>query len=124
MLQFGHVVTLVQERADLDTVLVADRTTRAVLVVLGERLAAGGHGRVAAHLPAPLASELPAVGDGSVFGVDGFYERVADLAGVEPPVARSRARTVVAVLRELLPADTFDEISRELPSEYDDLVAP
>ena len=124
MLQFGHVVTLVQERADLPSVLVADRTTRAVLMVLGDRLAAGGHGRVAAHLPAPLASELPAVGDGAAFGVDEFYHRVADLAGVEPEGARSMSRTVVAVLRERLPADTFDEIARELPPEYDDLLAP
>ena len=124
MLQFGHVVTLVQERADLPSVLVADRTTRAGLVVLGERLAADGHGRVVAHLPAPLASELPAVGEGGAFGVDEFYHRVADLAGVEPEGARSMSRTVAAVLRERLPADTFDEIARELPPEYDDLLAP
>ncbi len=33
------------------------------------------------------------------------------------------SRTVVAALRERLPADTFDEIARELPPEYDDLLA-
>lgn len=121
-MKYGDVVTAVQERAQIPSVLQADRATRATLHALGRRLAGCRNKQVAYRLPAPLASELPEAGEPAEFGVAGFYELVAELEKVAVPTAAQHARTVMAVLRERMQHDDFDAIVEELPDEYADLL--
>ena len=119
---YGHLVEQVQERAELPTLLMADRATRAVLAVLGQRFAACRNRQIAYRLPSPLAAELH---DGVLpeeFGVDEFYERIAAREGSAPEIARLHAQVVISVLRETMSVPEFAEVAAALPPEYAELL--
>jgi uncharacterized protein (DUF2267 family) len=120
MVRYGHLVEQVQERAGLPTLLQADRVTRSVLAVLGLRLAACPNRRLAARLPSPLAAEMSEETAGEQFGVEEFYQRIADREGSVPEVARLHAQVVIGVLQETMAVSEFADIVEALPAEYED----
>lgn len=122
MVGYGHLVDQVQERAELPTLLMADRATRAVLTVLGQRFAACRNREIAYRLPSPLATELSGDGPAEEFGVDEFYARIADRQGSVPEVARLHAQVVISVLRETMSVPEFADIADALPPEYADVL--
>jgi uncharacterized protein (DUF2267 family) len=122
MVRYGHLVEQVQERADLPTLLMADRATRSVLAVLGQRLAACPNRKLAARLPSPLAAEMSEETAGEEFGVEELYERVAAREGSAPDIARLHAQVVISVVRETMSVPEFADIVEALPVEYEDLM--
>lgn len=78
-MDYGKFMKEVRERGGFASMDHAERATRATLSLLGERLAGGQPGNLAAQLPAELADALGAEGPGESFGV-----------GVLPPRRRAR----------------------------------
>jgi uncharacterized protein (DUF2267 family) len=123
-MHYGQIVSAVQDKASIPDIIEADRTTRATLTVLGSRLSACPNKHIAHRLPSALASEMHTQGEEPMpqFGIEEFYQRVADRARTSRQETRRRARAVVAVLRDTMAADDFAEIFRQLPGEYVDLL--
>ena len=122
-MKYADIVTEVQESAAIPDLLEADRVTRATIDVLGRRLAACPNRLVAYRLPSPLASELHEEQEApQQFSITEFYERVAERTRLTTAEARRRARAVVHALGSVLPSTDLQEMFRELPGEYLDLL--
>lgn len=120
----AQLLSAIQDTAEIPDQQRVRQATRTTLQVLGQRLAGGETKDLAAQLPPALAEALPAEGAGERFGVDDFYRRVADAEPWEstPQEARRHARAVMAALKQSLTGREFDQISDQLPSDYDDLL--
>ncbi|MFF0525077.1 DUF2267 domain-containing protein [Actinomadura nitritigenes] len=117
-----EMVSAVRETGRIDTTDHAERAIDATLAVLGERLAGGQSRDLAAQLPPALAEALPEEGPGLRFGLEEFYQRVADNEGTRPPQARQHARAVVAAVKASVEPGLFEHIMAQLPDDYDDLL--
>lgn len=97
---------------------------RAVLSVLGERLAGGEPKDLAAQLPPALADAIPTHGKGERFGIDEFYNRVAEREGrgCTPDAAREHTRATIAALKLAVTPGEFDEVASQLPKDYSHLL--
>jgi uncharacterized protein (DUF2267 family) len=122
LVRYGQVVEQVQERAELPTLLMADRATRAVLSVLGHRLAACRNQEIAYELPSPLAVELSEDESAEEFGVMEFYARIAARESTVPEIARMHAQVVLSVLRESMSVREFGGLAEALPREYGEVL--
>src|SRR5947209_16801858 len=79
----------------------AERTTRATLETLGERLAGGEPKDLASQLPPEIGLHLLRCGGmGERFSLDEFYSRVSVREGEDLPTAAFHARAVIRVLSE------------------------
>ena len=113
----------VQNRGHLSSRADAERATRATLETLGERLAGGEAGNLAAQLPREIGEYLRH--DGEKFErleLEQFYERVREREGSELPDAVHHAKTVMGVLREAVSPGEFADIEQQLPEEYRQLL--
>lgn len=114
----------VQHRARLDSRGAAERATRATLETLGDRLAGGAAGNLAAQLPVEIGEHLRrTAGDGEQLDLEGFFDRVAGREGVEVPEAVFHARCVIEVVDEATQPGTLAKVRQQLPDEYDRLFA-
>jgi uncharacterized protein (DUF2267 family) len=122
--QAAEIVSAVQDTARIPTHDAAEQAVHATLRAFGERLAAGETKDLASQLPPEFATDLPSQGAGERFSVDEFYQRVASYESGEctPEEARRHARAVAAALKASLTGREFDQISGQLPAEYDDLL--
>ncbi|WP_344283286.1 DUF2267 domain-containing protein [Actinomadura napierensis] len=117
-----ELVSAVRETGRIDTPDHAERAIDATLAVLGERLAGGQSRDLAAQLPPELAASLPGQGGGQRFGMEEFYQRVADAEGTRPAQARQHARAVVAGVKASVEPGLFEHVIAQLPADYDDLL--
>jgi uncharacterized protein (DUF2267 family) len=108
----------VQHRAQLATTGQALSATRATLQVLGQRLAGGAPGDLAAELPNELREYLPDPGPGESFDLDEFFRRVSASEGVDLPVSIHHARVVIEVLQEAISPGAVSKVLDQLPDEY------
>ena len=117
----GHV----QHRARLASMEEALRATRATLGTLGERLAGGEPGNLAAQIPEELRHIL-ASGDAvpEAFSSDTFLERVSQREAVDLPTAVFHSRAVLSVLTDTVDAGTLDHVQDQLPGDYRRLFEP
>ena len=115
-------VSAVQESARIPDHGHAAQAVRATLNVLGQRLSTEAED-LAAQLPAELAEALPTDGSVERFGVQEFYERVADREGrgCTPEQARQHARAVTAALRAAVGPE-YRDVLDQLPGDYADLM--
>ncbi|NEA28755.1 DUF2267 domain-containing protein [Actinomadura bangladeshensis] len=118
-----ELVAAIRETGRIDTHEHAERAIKATLEVLGERLAGGQSRDLASQLPPALASALPDQGEGQVFGLEEFYQRVADHEGTEPRQARQHARAVLAAIKVSVNPGLFEHVAAQLPADYDDLLS-
>ena len=102
----------------------AERAVKAVLTVLGERLAGGEPKDRAGQLPGDLAEFLlRRAGQEESYGVDGFIDRIAEeLSGATAETARQDATAVLTTLSETVTAGEFSDVLAQLPREYKDLL--
>lgn len=124
-MQHDEFVGLVQQRARVDSRGAAQQAIKATLETLGERLAGGMPGNLAAQLPEPLGDHLVrGEGDTEQFGVDEFYRRVAEResTGTDLPQAVFHAKAVLSVVREALQGNALAKVTDQLPAEYADLL--
>jgi uncharacterized protein (DUF2267 family) len=117
-----EIVARVAERARVDTDT-ARRAAEAVLETLAERIAGGEVDDLVARLPVALHAPLRrgnerSHGAARRMSLEEFVQRVAELEGVPPSVAREHARAVMATLREVVGEEEFHDITVQLPDEY------
>ncbi len=96
----------------------AERTVRATLTTLGERISAGAARDLAAQLPPELAPRLNVDEHSQRFDVDEFLRRLAERSGVDREAALQRARSVFAVLAQAISPSELDDVASELPKDF------
>jgi uncharacterized protein (DUF2267 family) len=123
-MQETQLLSAVRDTAQLPDQEQARDAVRATLTVLGQRLAGGEPHDLASQLPKGIADALPERGAGERFGVDDFYQRVADNEAGErtPEEGRRHARAVMAALKAGLAGREFDHVVEQLSPDYADLV--
>lgn len=123
-MQETQILSAVQDTAKIPDQEQARQAVTATLQVLGQRLSGGEPNDLASQLPASLAEALPAEGAGERFGVDAFYQRVAEAEpwDASPEEARRHARAVMATLKVALTGRELDHVAEQLPPDYADLL--
>ena len=119
-----EIISAVRQSAGFDTPEHAEQAVQATLRVLGSRLAGGETSDLAAQLPPGIAEVLPASGPGERFGLDEFYQRVAENEGwgCTTEQARQHARAVLAAIKASVTPGEFEDLTDQLPDEYADLL--
>jgi uncharacterized protein (DUF2267 family) len=117
-MQTREFLNRVVQRTDLDGQLDAQRATLAVLETLAHRLAGGEPKDLASQLPAELACALKIERETDPFGLDVFYEQVAEREGVSLEQAEAHARAVVSVLMEAVSQGEIGDVRAQLPGDY------
>jgi uncharacterized protein (DUF2267 family) len=119
-----------QEEAELAAPDEATRIIAAVLGTLGELLSPTERRHLAAQLHKPLKDyvgrwvERPPreMTRPHRFALEEFYHRVAARSAVRYPAAVKHSQAVMKVLHEAVPQGELDDIFRELPREYEELL--
>ncbi|MBP2250675.1 uncharacterized protein (DUF2267 family) [Halarchaeum solikamskense] len=111
----------VQHRLELASRGEAIRATRAVLETLGERLQADEAADLAGPLPMEIDRFLHAAGSGQLFDFDEYVARVSQRARVDPAEVAFYAKVVVDVVADAVPEAELDDVTAQLPADYDDL---
>jgi uncharacterized protein (DUF2267 family) len=123
-MQESQLLSAVRDTGQLSDQDQARDAVRATLGVLGRRLSGGEPHDLASQLPKGIADALPEQGAGERFGVDDFYQRVAEAESGEatPEEARRHSRAVMAALKAGLTGREFDHIAEQLSPDYADLL--
>ena len=96
----------------------ADRTTRVVLGVLGQRLVDGERRDLAAQLPAELQEAVLTAPPQEAFGVEEFLRRVARELSATEETARWDASAVLTTLAEAVSGGELNQVLTQLPAGY------
>ena len=122
-MQFEEFVGEVQNRARLGSQGAAMRAICATLETLGERLHGEEAENLGAQLPLALAAYLRLARRNETFGVQEFFERIAQREGqgIDLPDAAHHARVVIEVLQEAVSSGQIADARAQLPEEYDAL---
>lgn len=116
----SHVV----ERAGLSGPEEAERTVRAVLEVLSERLAWQELQALAEELPAPLARDLRGEGYPQDFDLEALYARVARREELRLGIAMEHTGVVCQVLADALSPAVLHRLHEALPEPMGALFTP
>lgn len=119
-----ELVSHVASRAGLPGMQEAERTVRAVLAVLGERLSWPVIQAVAEELPGSLASSLREVTPHQTFNLAELHARVAERTRVRLGLAVEHTGVVCEVLAEALPEGTLYRLREALPDSMSVLFTP
>ena len=119
-MQFEEFVGEVQHHARLGSQGETMRAIQATLETLGERLHGEEAENLGAQLPAALGAYLRLAREKESFGVDEFFQRVAERegAGVDLPDAVHHARAVLAVLQKAVTPGELADARAQLPGEW------
>jgi uncharacterized protein (DUF2267 family) len=101
--------------ADQET---AERATRAVASVLGERIGADEAQVHAAHLPPEVAAWLHTSGGARSFDAEEFARRVAEREGTDPDTAERHIIAVLGAVSQALPEREYDHLLARLSKDY------
>lgn len=101
----------------------AENAVRATLETLSEHLAGGEAGNLAAQLPQEIAVSLnqPGVPYAESFGLQQFFEQVAQREGVSYQQAERDATAVIQVLSEVITQGLVQNVKSQLPAGIADL---
>ncbi|WP_089158116.1 DUF2267 domain-containing protein [Micromonospora sp. NBS 11-29] len=123
-MRFPLFVDAVARRAELPADQAAT-ISRAVLQTLAERITADESTDLAAQLPDDVGGYLSTPDRAGATGaaVD-FLFRVAERAAVDPAVAETGTRAVLATLRETVTVGEFQDLVAQLPKGFDAMVDP
>lgn len=119
-----ELVSHVAGRAGLPGTKEAERTIRAVLAVLGERLSWPVIQAVAEDLPASLATSLREVTPHQTFNLAELHARVAQRTQLRLGLAVEGTGVVCQVLAEVLPEGTLHRLREALPESMGALFVP
>lgn len=122
-MDYSEFIGEVQHRIEVGDQAHAVRTTRAVLVTLGERIQAGEAGDLAAPLPMEIDRYLLEAESGQRFDWDEFVRRVWEREGMSDPDDRAdaayHARVVMDVVSETVPPSEMQQVRNGLPADED-----
>lgn len=119
-----ELLSHVAEHAGLPGQQEAERTVRAVLEVLGERLSWPVIQALAEDLPAPLAAGLRGVVPHQDFNLAELHARVASRTRVPLGLAVEHTGVVCQFLTEALPPGTLHRLREALPEPMSALFTP
>jgi uncharacterized protein (DUF2267 family) len=122
-LNYDEFVGQVQYHARLASGGDAVRAIRATLETLADRLSGGEADDLAAQLPREIGEYLrrEALEDlyqGEGFGLNDFYQRVAEREKVPFLDAAFHARAVIEVVQEAVSPGEIDDVRAQLPKDY------
>lgn len=122
-MKHDEFIGAVQDRAQLDSRGSAEAATRATLETLGERLAGKEPENLAAQLPDEIGLHLRRGQGDEPFGLQTFYERVAQRAGhgADTDQAANQAQAVMAVLSQAVSGGEAADFKEQLPESYEEL---
>lgn len=133
-MRYDEVIGKVQAEAQLPDRGSAERTTRAVLHTLAERVPDGLARHLAAQLPAELAASVQEAtvepahappeqsGVGEVFDLTVFAGRVAWRAGVPEGDAVRQSAAVLEVLDTAVAPEEMEKLAETLPADIRELL--
>jgi uncharacterized protein (DUF2267 family) len=124
MMTHDELLSHVAERAGLPGVQEAERTVRAVLEVVGERLCWPALQVLAEELPASLAGSLRSGAPGQDFDLATLHARVARRTQVPLGMALEHTGVVCQVVAEALPPGTLHQLREALPEPVAALFTP
>ena len=124
-MQYDEFLTLVQQRAGLNSRTRAADVTHATLETLAERIDADTADNLAAQLPPGIARFLRNRSGGAVedFPLDECRRRVAHRADIESDEAIRELRVVLQALTEAVAEGQVKHLWAELPGDYRSLFA-
>jgi uncharacterized protein (DUF2267 family) len=111
----------VKNLAELDSNEDAQKTVRATLETLRERLAGNEPADLAAQLPPEIAPFVEGAGGREAFSVQEFYARVAHKEGTESGEAVKDARAVATVLQTAVTGGALEDVRSQLGNDYEEL---
>ncbi|MEZ4727213.1 MAG: DUF2267 domain-containing protein [Caldilineaceae bacterium] len=127
-MQYQALIDQVKQRAELGNPEDAERLTRTVLGVLGERLYRTVCDSLSSQLPKEmkgfLFSSQPPENtwrDVQQFSLEEFYNRVSARMNSGYPTAVRQSQTVMGVLQETVSPGVIDNVRAELPDEFAEL---
>jgi len=112
----------VKNLAELDSNEDAQKTVRATLETLRERLAGNEPADLAAQLPQEIAPFVEGAGGREAFSVQEFYERVAHKEGTKKSEeAVKHARAVATVVQTAVTGGALEDVRSQLGNDYEEL---
>jgi uncharacterized protein (DUF2267 family) len=121
-MKFDQFVDLVAQRANVPRDR-AQALTDATLRTLAERITGGEARDLAAQLPEELKPSLSGAAEtAEAFSRKEFVRRVAERASLDEDAARDGARAVMVTLREAVTTGEWDDITSQLPEDFNELV--
>jgi uncharacterized protein (DUF2267 family) len=121
-MDFDEFTGTVQHRLELADTGETVRAIRATLSTLGQRIPAGNAEDLAASLPMEIKWYPTGAVDehGQRFDWAEFVDRVVAITGADPADAAYRARVIVDLVSEVVPASDFQQLRDQLPESEDD----
>ncbi|TFV87097.1 DUF2267 domain-containing protein [Blastococcus sp. CT_GayMR20] len=117
-MRYDEFLAKVREHGEYADQTEADRATRAVLGLLGQRLVDGERKDLAAQLPGELQDAVLTAGPQEAFGVEEFLRRVAGELSATEETARWDASAVLTTLAEAVSGGELNQILTQLPAGY------
>jgi uncharacterized protein (DUF2267 family) len=111
----------VKNLAELDSNEDAQKTVRATLETLRERLAGNEPADLAAQLPPEIAPFVEGAGGREAFSVQEFYDQVAHKEGTKSEEAVNHARAVATVLQTAVTGGELEDVRSQLGNGYEEL---
>jgi uncharacterized protein (DUF2267 family) len=118
-----RMVKAVEERAGIADRDEAERTLRAVVQALSDRLLGGEADDLLAQLPEPLRSEISVTAEADPMDPQEFVERVARDLELPEDEARDRVRAVFGTLHDAVSEGEWEEVVGQLDHTYAALIA-
>jgi uncharacterized protein (DUF2267 family) len=119
-MRYDEFLAEVRELGEYEDQEEAGQVTAAVLTVLSTRLPGETVEKLVAQLPEPL-KEVPRRArqpEPESFGVEGFYERVAELTGGRARTAEQDAGAVLTTVAGAVSGGELNQLLSHLPSGY------
>jgi uncharacterized protein (DUF2267 family) len=121
--KYDQMVKAVEERAGITDRAEAERTLRAVVQALSDRLLGGEADDLLAQLPEPLKSEITVTAEADPMDPQEFVERVARDLELPEDEARDRVRAVFSTLHEAVTEGEWEEVVGQLDKTYAPLIS-
>jgi uncharacterized protein (DUF2267 family) len=115
-------MTKVGQRADV-SLSAAEALTAATLQTLAERISGGEAQDLAAQLPEELKPHLTGADEpAEPFDAEEFVRRVVERSGIDSDRASAAIRAVFTTVREAVAPGEFDDVTAQLPKNFQELV--
>lgn len=117
-MRYDEFLARVRDHGEYADQAEADRTARAVLGLLAQRLVDGERKDLAAQLPAQLQDAVLTGAPQEAFGVEEFLRRLAQQLSATEETARWGASAVLTTLAAAVSGGELNQILTQLPAGY------
>lgn len=124
-MQYDEFITHVQSLTQSNSREEAERSTRATLETVKERISVDEAEKLAAQLPQELGEYLRGrdVESNQSFNLQEFIARASQKENIEPTTAAIHVRAVFAVLQNAIKPEIFAAFHAHLSHDYEELFA-